>query len=111
MPADLQLRVVEHNIGVIAGYYSRITTARLAQMLDLPPAEAEERLCGMVTGRGLAAKVDRPAGEVRFGAARGAGQALNQWSGSVSRLLELVEKTCQNIQKEAMIHHVQIGAA
>ncbi len=36
---DLRLRVIEHNIHVIAKYYSRITVARLAQLLDLPAAE------------------------------------------------------------------------
>ena len=103
--------MIEHNIGVIAGYYTRITTERLAQMLDLPQEEAEQRLCDMVTGRGLAAKVDRPAGVVRFGQPRGTGEALNQWSGSIGKLLELVEKTCQSIQKEAMVHKVPIGTA
>ena len=36
---DLRLRVIEHNILVIAKYYARITVARLAQLLDLPAAE------------------------------------------------------------------------
>ena len=36
---DLRLRVIEHNILVISTYYSRITVARLAQLLDLPSAE------------------------------------------------------------------------
>ncbi len=36
---DLRLRVIEHNILVIAKYYSHITVARLAQLLDLPAAE------------------------------------------------------------------------
>ena len=36
---DLRLRVIEHNILVIAKYYSRITVARLAQLLDLPEEE------------------------------------------------------------------------
>lgn len=37
--ADLRLRVIEHNVLVIAKYYSRITLARLAQLLDLSPAD------------------------------------------------------------------------
>ena len=37
--ADLRLRVIEHNILVIATYYSRISIARLAELLDLPVAE------------------------------------------------------------------------
>jgi hypothetical protein len=34
---DLKLRVVEHNVLVLSKYYTRITTKRLAQLLDLTP--------------------------------------------------------------------------
>jgi 26S proteasome regulatory subunit N5 len=109
--ADLRLRVLEHNVHTIAGYYSRITLERLGQMLDMPAGEAEAALCELVTGRGLAAKVDRPAGVVRFGEMKTPSQALNAWSGSIARLLGLVEKTCQQIQKEAMVHKVVLEVA
>jgi hypothetical protein len=33
---DLKLRVVEHNVLVLTKYYTRITTQRLAELLDLP---------------------------------------------------------------------------
>ena len=36
---DLKLRVIEHNILVVAKYYTRISTARLAELLDLSPTE------------------------------------------------------------------------
>lgn len=36
---DFRLRVVEHNILVIAKYYSRVQMSRLAELLDLSPAE------------------------------------------------------------------------
>ena len=36
----LRLRVTEHNVLVVAKYYSRITLARLAELLDLPVEEA-----------------------------------------------------------------------
>lgn len=35
--ADLKLRVTEHNLLTVAKYYTRITTARLAELLDLTP--------------------------------------------------------------------------
>ena len=105
---DLRLRVIEHNVYTIAGYYSRISMQRLGQMLDLPTNEAEERLCELVTSRGLAAKVDRPSGIVRFGARKSSAETLNQWSGSITKLLNLVEKTCQQIQKESMVHKVPL---
>lgn len=108
--ADLRLRVIEHNVYTIAEYYSRISLQRLGQMLDLPTVEAEERLSELVTSRGLAAKVDRPSGIVRFGARKSSAETLNQWSGSITKLLTLVEKTCQQIQKESMVHKVPLVA-
>lgn len=33
--ADLRTRVIEHNIRVVAKYYTRISTKRLTQLLDL----------------------------------------------------------------------------
>lgn len=37
---ELKLRVVEHNLSVIASYYSQISMQRLTQLLDLSPDEA-----------------------------------------------------------------------
>ena len=59
------MRVTEHNILVVCKYYSRIRLARLAQLLDLPPAETERHLSDMVVAGALSAKIDRPAGARR----------------------------------------------
>lgn len=106
---DFRKRVIEHNIYTLSEYYSRMTLARLGQMLDLPEQEAEQSLCDMVTTRGLAAKVDRPSGLVKFGERVSPEDALNQWSGRVGKLLTLIEKTCQQIQKESQVHKVPLG--
>ncbi len=55
-------RVTEHNVLVVAKYYSRIRSERLAQLLDLPPPAAEEALSAMVVSGAVSAKIDRPAG-------------------------------------------------
>ncbi|KAI3426883.1 hypothetical protein D9Q98_006829 [Chlorella vulgaris] len=107
--ADFRVRVIEHNLQVIGGYYSRITLARLAQMLDLSADETEKHLSDMVVGGKLVAKVDRPAGLICFNTRSGPSEVLNGWSGNIGRLLNLVEKTCQQIQKESMVHGVPIG--
>jgi PCI domain len=54
--------VTEHNILVVAKYYSRIRMERLAMLLDLPAAEAEKHLSDMVVAGHVTAKIDRPAG-------------------------------------------------
>lgn len=48
---------------VVAKYYSRIRSDRLAQLLDLSPASAEEALSAMVVSHAVSAKIDRPAGK------------------------------------------------
>lgn len=105
---DLRLRVIEHNIYTISKYYSEISIPRLGQILELPQDEAEERVCAMVSERGLVAKIDRPARTIIFGAKPSTSNSLNAWSDKISGLLNLVEKTCQQIQKESQIHKVAI---
>merc|ERR1712137_861553 len=61
-----QLRVVEHNIRVIATYYKRINTSRLEQLLDLPREVVEKRLADLVVSGSVYAKIDRPAGIIQF---------------------------------------------
>eukprot|EP00877_Chromochloris_zofingiensis_P012276 jgi/Chrzof1/7301/Cz02g18120.t1 len=108
---DLRLRVIEHNIMVVSKYYTRITITRLAELLNLPKDESEKHLSDLVVAKAVAAKIDRPAGLVVFGKHEQPEDVLNSWSSNISNLLELVEKSCQQIQKEAMVHKVQLGSA
>ena len=41
---DLQSRVIEHNLFVVAKYYNRISLSRLSELLCLTVDEAETRL-------------------------------------------------------------------
>eukprot|EP00798_Chlamydomonas_sp_ICE-L_P019746 gene19746-26438_t len=104
--ADLRLRVIEHNVLVVAKYYTRVTMTRLSELLDLPQAEAEKHISELVVSKAIAARMDRPAGVVTFGARQEAEDALNSWANNIGKLLELVEKSTMNIQKEAMTHKV-----
>ncbi|KAF8068421.1 RPN5A [Scenedesmus sp. PABB004] len=146
--ADLKLRVVEHNVLTVAKYYTRITTRRLAELLDLTPdqararargragagprgagqrarrgeptrpparraaprAQAEKQLSELVVSKALCAKIDRPAGVVVIGRGATAEDTLNAWAANISKLLGLVDKATQQIQKEAMVHKVTLGA-
>lgn len=100
---DLQKRVVEHNLRVVAKYYTRITTKRLTQLLDLPEKDVEEVLSKLVVSKVIYAKMDRPAGLISFTAPKDPNEVLNEYSGNISTLLELVEKTTHLIQKEEMV--------
>ncbi|KAJ1931976.1 proteasome regulatory particle subunit, partial [Linderina pennispora] len=73
----LRDRVIEHNIRVIAGYYTRITLARLTELLDLPRADVEAFLSKAVVDGSVYARIDRPAGLVSFIKPRDGEEQLN----------------------------------
>ena len=59
--------MTEHSVLVVAKYYTRISIKRLAELLDLPAAEAEKQLSDLVVSKAVCAKVDRPSGLIQFG--------------------------------------------
>jgi len=103
---ELHKRVIEHNIRVVAKYYTRIRTRRLAQLLDLNDQDTEDFLSKLVVSKTIYAKIDRPAGIVSFAQPKNANQVLNDWSNNINSLLGLIEKTCHLITKEEMLHSI-----
>eukprot|EP01129_Flabellula_baltica_P000987 TRINITY_DN10910_c0_g1_i1.p1 TRINITY_DN10910_c0_g1~~TRINITY_DN10910_c0_g1_i1.p1 ORF type:complete len:439 (+),score=116.73 TRINITY_DN10910_c0_g1_i1:31-1347(+) len=104
--SELRLRVIEHNIRIVAKYYKSITTARLAELLNLDAEKTEEALCKEVVAKKIYAKIDRIDGVVSFRSAKGSSEILNEWSNDIKSLLGVVEKTTHYIQRENMIHHI-----
>eukprot|EP01137_Pigoraptor_chileana_P012590 Opistho-2@65131 len=103
---DLRKRVVEHNIRVIAKYYTKITSKRLCQLLDLPEDEAELYLSDLVSAKTVHAKIDRPAGVIVFVERREPRELLNEWASGLNTLMALVDKTTHLITKEEMVHKI-----
>lgn len=109
----LRSRVVEHNIRVVAKYYTQIRLPRLAQLLALEVTEVEERLSKMVSLEDIVVRIDRPAGLVVFVKGSNAGTTgemndiLTCWSSNISTMLTLVETTCHLIHRETMVHKVK----
>ncbi|THH17768.1 hypothetical protein EUX98_g9060 [Antrodiella citrinella] len=94
---DLHIRVIEHNIRIVAKYYTRITLPRLTTLLDLTPEQAEETLARLVVSGTIWARVDRPTGVVNFRGGKSAEDVMNDWSSDMQRLLSLVEKTWMGV--------------
>ncbi|KAK9461639.1 uncharacterized protein V1516DRAFT_672557 [Lipomyces oligophaga] len=88
---DFRKRVIEHNIRVIAKYYTRIHTARLRDLLDLSDQETEAYLSRLVTQGTIYARINRPQKIVTFDAPKDANDVLNEWSSNITSLLGLVE--------------------
>lgn len=103
-------RVIEHNIRVVAKYYTRITMSRLKQLLDLSEKEAESFLSSLVTSKTVYARIDRPRGCVSFvPASKGPTKVLNEWSADVNSLLQLISKTTHLIAKEDMVQSIALA--
>ena len=103
---DLRKRVIEHNVRVVAKYYTRIRMQRLTQLLDLTEEETEKYLSELVTAKTVYAKIDRPAGVVSFERKRDADDVLNEWSGNMKSLLGLLERIDHLITKEEMMARI-----
>ena len=101
---DFGNRVVEHNIRVMAKYYTRITSKRMSDLLDLSVQEAEEYLAKLVVNKTVYAKIDRLSGVITFTKPRDPSDVLNEWSYSVNKLMSLVNKATHLIAKEEMVH-------
>ncbi|XP_055038462.1 26S proteasome non-ATPase regulatory subunit 12 [Paramisgurnus dabryanus] len=104
---NLKNRVVEHNIRIMAKYYTRITMERMAGLLDLSIDESEEFLSNLVVNKTIYAKVDRLAGVINFQRPKDPNNLLNDWSHKLNSLMSLVNKTTHLIAKEEMIHNLQ----
>nr|AEE61400.1 unknown [Dendroctonus ponderosae] len=105
---DLKSRVVEHNIRVMAKYYTRVKISRIAELLDLSPGDTEEFLSNLVVSKTVQAKTDRPAGEVHFQQTKDPSDVLNDWARDLSSLMQWVNKTTHLINKEECVHkHLQ----
>ncbi|RDW77491.1 hypothetical protein BP6252_05544 [Coleophoma cylindrospora] len=104
---DLRKRVIEHNVRVVAKYYTRIRMNRLTQLLDLTEDETEKYISELVTAKTVFAKIDRPARIVNFSKPRDADDVLNEWSGNMKSLLGLLERVDHLITKEEMMARIQ----
>ena len=86
---------------MIGENYTRITMARLSQLLVLPVDETESFLCDLVTAKSFYARIDSPAQIVTFKKDKSPNELLNEWSTDITSLLDIVEKSCHLIYKES----------
>lgn len=105
----LRQRVIEHNVRVVAKYYTRITFGRLCELLDLSEEETEKYISELVTKKTVYARIDRPARIVSFEVKRGPDEVLDEWSSSMRGLLQLLERVGHLMQREEMMARIQPG--
>ena len=105
----LRHRVIEHNVRVVAKYYTRITFPRLTELLDLSEEETEKYISDLVTKKTVYARIDRPARVVNFEVKRGPDEVLDEWGNSMKGLLGLLERVGHLMQREEMMARIQPG--
>lgn len=103
----LQTRVVEHNIRIVAGYYERISTQRLAELLELDELAAERHLSELVSNGTVTAKIDRPAKVIVFQLKKKPIAVLNDWNNDIKTLMNLVDKATHLMNRERMVHKAE----
>ncbi|CCK69496.1 proteasome regulatory particle lid subunit RPN5 KNAG_0C03920 [Huiozyma naganishii CBS 8797] len=102
--AELQKRVIEHNLRVVSQYYSRITLTRLNELLDLQESETETFISDLVNQGIIYAKINRPKKIVNFQKPKNSSESLNEWSNNVDELLDNIESIGHLITKEEIMH-------
>jgi len=105
--ADLKHRVVEHNIRVMASYYTRVIISRMAALLDLTEDETEEFLSKLVVKKTVTAKINRLSGIIQFASSKNPNDILDDWSRNIQDLMNLVKKSTHLITKEEMVNKLQ----
>nr|PVC50672.1 26S proteasome non-ATPase regulatory subunit 12 [Theileria orientalis] len=78
-------RIVRHNLQVISKYYLKVTLPRLSELLGVNVQKLEEEISNLVYTNNIFAKIDRPAGIVKFGKRQQPEVVLNKWSNSIGK--------------------------
>jgi len=99
-------RVVEHNIRVVAGYYTQVQSQHLAKMLGLSVDDLESFISKLVGDDTIFAKIDRPAGIISFVKPKPADGILSDWAGDINNLLSMLDTTSHLINKDLMMHNL-----
>ena len=100
----LKERVVEHNIRVMTKYYTRVRLDRMSVLLDLPSDEVENCISRLVFKKMIYARIDGLTNIVSFKEPRDAAKVLDDWSVSITGLMNLLSHTSHLIDKEIMVH-------
>lgn len=98
--SDLKNQLIKHNLKVASKYYKQVHLKRVSQLLQVTVKEVELRLCEMINDGLIKGKIDRLDGVVNFKLQRSDNEVLDEWVHDVNSLMNLVDSTCNLIQRE-----------
>lgn len=98
-------QLIQHNLRVIAKYYSKIKITTLSRLIGVTEDRAEQEIGDMVVNKRINAKINRLAWEVTFKQKNQTANAhLDDWNSDIKTLLDKVEQTCHLINREKIVH-------
>lgn len=100
---NFRKQLIQHNVTVCSKYYERVKISRLAQLTNVTADEIEEEACHLLNSDLIVGKIDRVDGVIVFRRKRGDDEVLDDWVQDVNSLLELVNNTCNLIDREEEI--------
>ena len=98
--SNFRKQLIQHNIRVIAKYYERIQLSRAAQLMNVDGDTTEAEICEMINNKLIVAKIDRIEGIISFKPKKNENETLNEWVFDLGKVLDLVDKTCNLINRE-----------
>lgn len=102
---DFIRQLIQHNLRVIAKYYSKIRISTLSRLIGVTEDRAEQEIGDMVVNKRVQAKINRLAWEVTFKQKNQSANAhLDNWNSDIRLLLDKVEQTCHLINREKIVH-------
>jgi 26S proteasome regulatory subunit N5 len=96
----LQRRIHEHNLRVIAKYYTKIHLARLAAFIEADQDSVENMLCEEITSGRIWGRIDRIDGIVTFQRDRRPEEIVADWARDVDKVLAAVDRLDELVNKE-----------
>ncbi|KAL3097830.1 hypothetical protein niasHS_000565 [Heterodera schachtii] len=102
--------VGEHNVRMVAKYYSRITFQRMAKLLEFGIEQMEAFVCKMIVDGVIPeVKIHRPSQIIYLSPKKNGAEVLDEWVFNVRKLTDTMNKVSQLIAKEEMVHGLQIS--
>lgn len=108
---QLRNRTSEHDLLVVAKYYTRVKLQRLSRLVGLSVEHVEQFIMTLVSSKSIYAKIDRVEGVVVFHKAKQCSDVVKQWNDDVQKCVQLIDRAAHLVVKERMLHNSLAAAA
>ncbi|CUF16078.1 proteasome regulatory non-ATPase subunit, putative [Bodo saltans] len=104
-------RASEHDLLVVATYYTRVRLDRLSKLVGLSPDHTERFVMTLVADKSLYAKMDRLEGLIVFQRQLNCADVVKEWNANVEKCVGLVDRAAHLVVKERMLHNLPLASS